>query len=103
MAAIRRCEVSKVIWSGESIEVREIRKRNGNTAYGLGRPYSAGILEEFEGRDFAVLMAIDIEAHGGSYDAKSRKRARKFAKETLPVYENINAELDNLMNRFGRG
>jgi len=68
---------------GRYVWVRRIKKMTGTIAFGLCRPYSNAVIDEFETMEFANLVAQYIDSHGGSYAAAERKAAREYAKSCV--------------------
>jgi hypothetical protein len=65
-----------IIFSGESIYVKPIRKVTGKIGYGLYRPYGKkSPFMEYDNADEAVFIAKFVDENGGDFGAEARRTA----------------------------
>ncbi len=66
----------EIIFSGESIYVKPIKKATGKIGYGLYRPYGKGSpFMEYDNAEEAVFIAKFVDENGGYFGAEARRTA----------------------------
>jgi hypothetical protein len=68
------------IFRGATVDIKVIKKVNGNIAYGLYRPYDQrkSTFAEYNNSDEAIFIAQFIEQHNGEFHAEVRLAARRY-------------------------
>ena len=100
--------VQETYYRSESFVVRPIHKRDGRQTFGLCRPGSGAVIDEFEREGQAAFIAAYCEVHhNGTYAAEARKAAarawRVLQGEPVKAGTRLNPEqvIDRLLAQIG--